>query len=126
MVSPCINGQQWGGGWVGCRGYQQGGVVVELVGISLCWLWLEPNQTKANIRIYQPTQQLPPLAGTPLHPTQPPPHCCPFMQGDTIFFLQLFLLVSICIHLPTSPSLYLHVDLQQHHLGKFLYNILLD
>ena len=27
---------------------------------------------------------------------------------------------------PYTPSLYLHVDLQQRHLGKFLYNILLD
>ena len=39
----------------------------------------------------------------------------------------LFLLVSIHVHPPTPPpSLYLHVDLQQRHLGKFLYNILLD
>ena len=81
--------------------------------------------TKANIMIYQPTQQLPPLLVPPT-PYPATPHCCPFMQGDTIFFLQLFLLVSIRVHLPTPPSLYLHVDLQQCHLGKFLYNILLD
>ena len=46
--------------------------------------------------------------------------------GDTIVFSHLFLLVSIRVHPPTPPSLYLHVDLQQCHLGKFLYNILLD
>ena len=45
---------------------------------------------------------------------------------EMLIFLHLFLLVSICVHLPTPPSLYLHVDLQQCHLGKFLYNILLD
>ena len=39
--------------------------------------------------------------------------------------LLLSTMVGICIH-PQHPSLYLHVDLQQHHLGKFLYNILLD
>ena len=60
-----------------------------------------------------------PPAGTPQHP----PLHCPFMWGDTIFFSQLFLLVSICIHPLHPPSLYLHVDLQQCHLGKFLYNI---
>ena len=42
MVSPHIKGQQRGGGWVGCRGgFQQGVVVAELVGKSLSWLRLE-------------------------------------------------------------------------------------
>ena len=42
------------------------------------------------------------------------------------FSLILSTMVSTCVHLPTPPSLYLHVDLQQHHLVKVLYNILLD
>ena len=46
-------------------------------------------------------------------------------RGASYFSLIFSTMVSICIHLPTPPSLYLHVDLQQHHLGKFLYNILL-
>ena len=60
--------------------------------------------TKANIRIYQPTQQLPPLAGTPLHPTQPPPLLSIYVGGHHIF-LTIIPIVSIRVHLPTPPSL---------------------
>ena len=77
-----------------------------------------PSQLK-DLPTYSATT---PLLVPPLHP----PLHCPFMWGTPYFFSQLFLLVSICVHPLTPPSLYLHVDLQQCHLGKFLYNILLD
>ena len=43
-----------------------------------------------------------------------------------IFFLNIIYNGKYMRPPPNTPSLYLHVDLQQCHLGKFLYNILLD
>ena len=90
-------------------------------GTNFCNLcqYSNPNQLK-DLPTYSATT---PPAGTPPYTPLPAVHLC---RGDTIFFSQLFLLVSICVHPLTPPSLYLHVDLQQHHLGKFLYNILLN
>ena len=58
--------------------------------------------TKTNIRTNQPTQQLPPYWYPPT-PCPATPPLLPIYVGDTIIFLQLFLLVSICVHLPTPP-----------------------
>ena len=55
--------------------------------------------TQANLRTYQPTQQLPPCWYPPLHLLSAV-HLC---RGDTIFFSQLFLLVSIRVHPPYTP-----------------------
>ena len=81
--------------------------------------------TKINITTNYHCQHLSPL----LVPPSPPTHSSPTVHlggGASYFSLILSTMVSICIHLPTTPSLYLHIDLQWCHLGKFLYNILLD
>ena len=78
--------------------------------------------TQANLRTYQPTQQLPPLLVSPLTPPSP----LSIYAGGHHIFLTIIPIGKYMHTPPYTPSLYLHVDLQQCHLGKFLYNILLD
>ena len=81
--------------------------------------------TKTNITTNYHCQHLPPTGNPPSPPTYSSP-TVHLGRGASYFSLILSTMVSTCVHLPTPPSLYLHVDQQQHHLGKFLYNILLD
>ena len=67
-----------------------------------------------------------PLAGTPPTPYPSTPSPLSIYVGGHHIFLTIIPIGKYMHTPPYTPSLYLHVDLQQHHLGKFLYNILLD
>ena len=75
------------------------------------------------------SQQPQPTHNPPTDTLPPPPStttylsCYPFRQGGNILF-PIIIPIGKYMHLSqTPPSPYLHFDLQQHHLGKFLYNI---
>ena len=70
-----------------------------------------------------------PLLEPPTPPSTPypsTPSLLSFYVGGHHSFLTFIPIGKYTRTPPTPPSLYLHVDLQQCHLGKFLYNILLD
>ena len=79
--------------------------------------------TTANLHCQHLT---PPTGHLPSIPF-PNPSFLPLLikQGGIILFPFIFHYGKYTHPILTSPSLYLHLDLQQCHLGKFLYNILL-
>ena len=72
--------------------------------------------TKTNINTIHHANNYPLLVSPHTLPTHPP-YCCTSMQGGHHNFLT-FIPIGKYMHTPPyTPSLYLHVDLQQCHLG---------